>query len=503
MAQDHVRKRRVSACRQAHNTTVLPDPDACYNALLAHDTRFDGRFFVGVRTTRVYCRPVCRVRVPKRENCRFFESAAAAELGGFRPCLRCRPELAPGRAGIDSSSRLARAAALLIEGGELDRGGVEAVAARLGTSSRHLRRIFGTEFGVTPVEYAQTQRLLLAKRLLTDSALPATEIAYAAGFRSLRRFNAVFRERYRLSPSELRAKAGAQPAAALRFRLAYRPPYDWPRVLAFLAARRIVGVEMIDDRRYCRSVELHQGERVLRGWLMATPQPERALLEVDLSPSLAPAIPLVLQRVRHLFDLDCEPDEVMRGLPIEPSPAGPMRLIGAFDGFELAVRGVLGQQVTVKAAHTLAARFAAAFGQPLDDAAAPAGLTHLFPPPQVIAGVDPSAIAALGITRRRAQTLQLLAQRLTEGALRLEPRQPVEAVLAQLAEIPGIGDWTAQYIAMRALCWPDAFPAGDLAVLRTLNVKTVAQARDKARPWQPWRAYAVIDLWSRLPGVVT
>ncbi|MGD9943877.1 MAG: AlkA N-terminal domain-containing protein [Burkholderiaceae bacterium] len=482
---------------------MLPDPDACYSALLAHDVRFDGHFFVGVRTTRVYCRPVCRVRVPKRENCRFFESAAAAELRGFRPCLRCRPELAPGRAGIDSASRLARAAALLIEGGELDRGGVEAVAARLGTSARHLRRIFGAEFGVTPIEYAQTQRLLLAKRLLTDSVLSATEVAYAAGFRSLRRFNAVFRERYRLSPTELRAKAGARPAAALRFRLAYRPPYDWPRVFAFLAARLIAGVESIDANGYHRSITLRDGAHERHGWLSARPDAERSLLEIDLSPSLAAVIPQVLQRLRHMFDLDCEPDEVLRALPLMAQAGGPMRLIGAFDGFELAVRGVLGQQVSVRAAHTLAARFAAAFGQPLADSAAPAGLTHLFPSPQAVAAVEASAIAALGITRRRAETLRLLAQRLADGELRLEPRQPVDEALVQLAAIPGIGDWTAQYIAMRALSWPDAFPAGDLAVLRSLGVTTAAQARERTRAWQPWRAYAVIDLWSRPSGEPT
>ncbi|MEZ5604657.1 MAG: Ada metal-binding domain-containing protein [Burkholderiaceae bacterium] len=476
---------------------MLPDPDACYAALLAHDARFDGRLYVGVRSTGVYCRPVCRVRTPKAENCRFFASAAAAESQGFRPCLRCRPELAPGRAGIDIGSRLAQGAARLIEAGELDRHGVEGVAARVGTSSRHLRRVFAAEFGVTPLEYAQTQRLLLAKRLLTDTALPATEIAAASGFRSLRRFNAAFRERYRLSPTMLRARAGAKPASAMRFRLAYRPPCDWPRSMAFLAARTIDGVEVVGAGAYRRTVRWPVGAHDLRGWLAVRPVPSRALLEVELSASLAGAIPPILQRIRDVFDLDCEPAQVQRVVSGPSSGGGPMRLIGAFDGFELAVRGIVGQQITVKAARTLVGRLVERYGEPIDGGA-PAGLERHFPAPARIAALEPASIAGLGIVGRRAAAIRSLAQAIAEGRLALEPRAPVETTIAALQAIPGIGDWTAQYIAMRALCWPDAFPAGDLAVLKALDARTPAQARERARAWQPWRAYAVMELWASM-----
>lgn len=474
---------------------MLPDPDACYAALLAHDARFDGRLYVGVRSTGVYCRPVCRVRTPKAENCRFFASAAAAESHGFRPCLRCRPELAPGRAGIDIGSRLAQGAARLIEAGELDRHGVEGVAARVGTSSRHLRRVFAAEFGVTPLEYAQTQRLLLAKRLLTDTALPATEIAAASGFRSLRRFNAAFRERYRISPTMLRARSGAKPASAMRFRLAYRPPFDWQRSMAFLAARTIEGVEVVGAGIYRRTVRWQVGAHDLRGWVAVRPMPSRALLEVELSASLAGAIPPILQRIRDVFDLDCEPAQVQRVVPGPSSGGGPMRLIGAFDGFELAVRGIVGQQITVKAARTLVGRLVGRYGEPIEGVA-PAGLERIFPAPARIAALEPSSIAQLGIVDRRAAAIRALAQAIAEGRLALEPRAPVDATIAALQAIPGIGDWTAQYIAMRALCWPDAFPAGDLAVLKALDARTPAQARERARAWQPWRAYAVMELWA-------
>ncbi len=476
---------------------MLPDPDACYAALLAHDSRFDGRLYVGVRSTGVYCRPVCRVRTPRAENCRFFSSAAAAERHGFRPCLRCRPELAPGRAGIDIGSRLAQGAARLIEAGELDRGGVEGVAARVGTSSRHLRRVFGTEFGVSPLEYAQTQRLLLAKRLLTDTSLPVTEISIAAGFNSVRRFNAAFRERYRLSPSELRARAGARPAAVMRFRLAYRPPCDWARSMAFLAARAIERVEVVRDGAYLRTVRWSCNGRESRGWLSARPVASRALLEVELSASLAAVIPPVLQRVRDVFDLDCEPESLRGVVPARAVAGAPMRLIGSFDGFELAVRGIVGQQVSVKAARTVVARFAEHFGERIG-AGAPPGLERLFPLPATIAALDVAAIAGLGILPRRAEAIRMLAAAVADGRIALEPRAPVEATVEALKAIPGIGDWTAQYIAMRALSWPDAFPAGDLAVLRALDARTPAQARERARAWQPWRAYAVMQLWSSL-----
>lgn len=476
---------------------MLPGADACYAAILAHDPRFDGRLYVGVRSTGIYCRPVCRVRTPKFENCRFFASAAAAERHGFRPCLRCRPELAPGRAGIDIGSRLAQGGARLIDAGALDRGGVEALAARVGTSARHLRRLFKAEFGVTPFEYAQTQRLLLARRLLTDTALPATQVAAASGFRSLRRFNAAFREHYRLSPTQLRSRAGARSVETMRFRLAYRPPCDWNRSLAFLAARAIERVEFAAGDTYRRTVRWQAGDREVRGWFGVRPLPSRALLEVELSASLAEAIPPILQRIRDVFDLDCEPAQLERVLPACRAGEAPMRLIGSFDGFELAVRGVVGQQISVKAARTVIARLAERYGESLDGVAPP-GLARVFPAPATVADLGIAAIAGLGIQARRAEAVRALARAIVDGRLALAPRVPVEAAIAALRAIPGVGDWTAQYIAMRALCWPDAFPAGDLAVLKALDARTPAQARERARAWQPWRAYAVMELWASM-----
>jgi AraC family transcriptional regulator of adaptative response / DNA-3-methyladenine glycosylase II len=264
------------------------DPDSCYRALTAHDARFDGRFFVGVRSTRIYCRPVCNVRLPRRENCRFFVSAAAAEVEGYRPCLRCRPELAPGLASIDASGRLAHAAAEMIENGALETDGFEALAARVGVTSRHLRRVFAAEFGVAPIEYAQTQRLLLAKRLLTDTALSVTDVALASGFRSLRRFNALVRARYRMAPSRLRRDAAPRSLpATMRFELAYRPPFDWDGLLAFLAPRAIRGVERVAARTYARTLTVETRSGTFTGWLTVRPATRRNALVLDVSASLA------------------------------------------------------------------------------------------------------------------------------------------------------------------------------------------------------------------------
>ncbi|HEY4637679.1 MAG TPA: AlkA N-terminal domain-containing protein, partial [Burkholderiales bacterium] len=356
------------------------DPNTCYRALKARDARFDGRFFVAVSSTRIYCRPVCTVKPPRRENCRFYPSAAAAESGGYRPCLRCRPELAPGNASVDATSRVAQAAASLIEDRSLDAEGLEAVASRLGITDRHLRRAFGAEFGVSPIEFAQTQRLLLAKRLLTDTTLPVTEIAFASGFGSLRRFNALFKQRYRLQPGQLRRhmRAAVPPAAdALNFELSFRPPYDWPAVGAFLGARAVAGVEALEDGRYRRTVRIAQEGKDHLGWIEVSLSPKKPALRVAVAASLARVLPPVLSRVKALMDLACNPAEVSNALGALAKPHPGMRVPGAFDGFEVAVRAILGQQVTVAAARTVAGRFAAAFGDPVNTPFA--GLSTVFP----------------------------------------------------------------------------------------------------------------------------
>jgi len=475
------------------------DSATCYRALRARDARFDGRFFVAVTSTRIYCRPVCTVKPPKRENCRFYPSAAAAELGGYRPCLRCRPELAPGNSSIDATTRLAQAAASLIEDGTMNGAGVEGLAARLGVSERHVRRALDAEFGVSPVEFAQTQRLLLAKRLLTDTALPVTEIAFASGFGSLRRFNALFRSRYRLNPRELRRVAPRQQGAAadaLRFELSYRPPYDWDGVAAFLAARAVHGVESVEDGRYRRTVRVAAERREHRGWIEVAPSARKPALAVTLSATLAKAAPLVLGRVKALMDLSCHPAEVSRALGALAARRPGVRVPGAFDGFEVAVRAILGQQVSVAAARTLAGRFVAAFGEPVETPFPALGFT--FPAAADIAERQARDIARIGMPLARAQTVLALARAVAHGKLELVPHADIERTLASLRELPGVGEWTAQYIAMRALAWPDAFPHTDLGVMKALKEKRPQQVLAAAEAWRPWRAYAVMHLWRSL-----
>ena len=472
--------------------SMLLDPAQCYRALRSHDSRFDGRFFVGVATTRIYCRPVCTARTPLRANCRYFPSAAAAEAGGFRPCLRCRPELAPGFATVDANRRLAQAAAGLIEDGRLTDARLPDIADTLGVTDRHLRRVFQDEFGVSPIAYAQTQRLLLAKRLLTDTAMPVVDVAMASGFASLRRFNHLFRTRYRLTPAELRRKAPArEPGDTLAFEVAYRPPYDWPSMLAFLERRAIKGVEAVERGRYLRTLRIGKSA----GWLRVEPSRRRSALRVTVSSSLAGVIPAVLARVKHLFDVACHPDEIAAALgPLAHAHPG-LRLPGAMDGFEVAVRAILGQQVTVAAASTIAGRFAAAFGEPI--ATPHAALERLFPEAAAIAALDAPDIARHGIIAVRARAIVALASEMAGGRLRLDPSAPVDATLAALEQIPGVGPWTAQYIAMRALAWPDAFPHPDVAVVKAMN-RTPARALAHADSWRPWRAYAVLHLWKSL-----
>ena len=478
---------------------VTLDSQTCYRALRARDARFDGRFFVAVSSTRIYCRPVCTVKPPRRENCRFYPSAAAAESGGYRPCLRCRPELAPGNASVDAVSRLAQAAASLIEDRTLDADGLEAVAARLGITDRHLRRAFGAEFGVSPVEFAQTQRLLLAKRLLTDTALPVTEIAFASGFGSLRRFNALFKQRYRLQPGRLRKHMrGAAVAAAdtLNFELSFRPPYDWPAVSAFLGARAAAGVEVLEEGAYRRTVNIVQERKEHHGWVEVGLSPKKPALRVSVSASLAKVLPPVLSRVKALMDLACNPAEVAQALgPLAKDRPG-MRVPGAFDGFEVAVRAILGQQVTVAAARTVAGRFAAAFGEPV---ATPfAGLNTIFPTAQRVAALPYGRIARLGMPAARARTVLALARGVAQGDLVLMPNADIEATLERLRALPGVGEWTAQYIAMRSLAWPDAFPHTDLGVMKALGMKDAKRVLAAGEAWRPWRAYAVMHLWNSL-----
>lgn len=486
------------------------DPDAAYLALKARDARFDGRLFVGVTSTGIYCRPVCRVRTPRRENCRFFASRAQAEAAAFRPCMKCRPEIAPGLSHTDSSRSLAHGAAQLIE--HAVHGGqglpLPALAARLGVTDRHLRRIFQATHGVSPHDYLATQRLLLAKQLLTDTPLPVTQVALASGFDSLRRFNAAFVERYRFNPTQLRREGAAGRAAAPRgdgaLRLAYRPPYDLDAVLGFFARRQVRGVEQVDGLRLQRTLGWRHHGQPVRGWLELRFEPTRHEVHVNTSPSLAPVLGAVLQRVRQALDLDADPGRVDPVLARLPLPARPgARLPGAWDGFETAVRVVLGQQVTVKAARTLAQRLVDRYGMRVETPFA--ALTHVFPDAGTLAAADPEDIGSLGIVRQRVKALQALAAAVAHGDIALHRGAPLPATLDTLRALPGIGEWTTQVIAMRALAWPDAWPAGDIGLMNALGSCDPGAPRHLGREarhitalaeaWRPWRAYAVMRLW--------
>ncbi|HEY3864217.1 MAG TPA: DNA-3-methyladenine glycosylase 2 [Verrucomicrobiae bacterium] len=478
---------------------MILNPDQCYQAVLTRDARFDGRFFVAVKTTRVYCRPICRVKTPMRKNCRFFSHAAAAEAGGYRPCKRCRPELAPGNSLMEASSQLARSTAHYIGQDFLAERSLSELADKLGVTDRQMRRVFREEFGVSPVEFWQTQRLLLAKQLLTDSAMPVISVALASGFQSLRRFNALVKERYRLTPTEFRKGRGKQLPAIFSefpFRLSYRPPLDWNRLLGFLAARTVARVEAVHDGSYLRTVRIQRQDREFSGYLQVRHDADKNMLSVRFSDELLPVCAIVLERVKHVFDLHVDPAAVDAALGPLAAKCPGLRIPGSFDGFEMSVRAILGQQISVAGARTLAGRLVLRFGTPLQTPV-PA-LTHLFPTPRRLASAAVDQICRLGITGQRAKTLIALSQAIASGALSMEPGRRIEDTLERLREIPGVGEWTAQYIAMRALCWPDAFPHTDLGIRKALGSSNPREILQLSEKWRPWRAYAALHLWNSL-----
>lgn len=561
------------------------DRPSCYRALTARDARFDGVFFVGVTSTRIYCRPVCRAKTPREGNCRFFSNAAAAERAGFRPCLRCRPELAPGNAPVDAGVVLAERAARAIAAGALNGASVEALAESLGVTGRHLRRAVVQHLGVSPIDLATTHRLLLAKRLLHESSLPVGQVAFAAGFDSLRRFNAAFKARYRLTPAALRREAdegsahvvaGARTAASsgaragtatakhaggrastsaprrvavattpnverdvlaagdgmdaergaaddLVLALEYRPPLHWESLVGFLAARATPGAESVEQGRYAATVRLPAvlpsaesasatREREIVGHVVvemraddgrrprgATPHTAgRGTIVARISPSLVPVLMPLLARLRDLLDLDANPDVIARhlvraGVVDSAAAFAGVRIPGTLDGFALAVRAILGQQVSVRGATTVMGRLVERFGEPY--AGAHASLTRLMPTAARLAQSTTADVATLGMPGARADAVIALARAVVAGDVTLTPGADAGRVIKALTALPGIGDWTAHYIAMRALRWPDAFPANDLVLRRAAGNLTAAQLIKRAEPWRPWRAYAAMHLW--------
>jgi AraC family transcriptional regulator of adaptative response / DNA-3-methyladenine glycosylase II len=479
-----------------------------YQALVARDPRFDGVFFVGVTSTDIYCRPVCPVKPPKEANCRFYDTAAEAEQAGFRPCLRCRPELAPGQAPIDNSQRIAHLAVRRIEEGRGEEReettALEAIAGEFELSSRQVRRIIQKELGVPPMQLLLTRRLLLAKQLLTETGLPVTEIAFASGFSSLRRFNDAFATRYGMPPTRLRKQAAAEPGAVhgsgtSTLQLSYRPPYDWAGMVSFLQARALRGVEWVTESFYARTVELGDCE----GWIKVSPSNARPALLLEFTHSLSPVLPALLNRVRDLFDLSARPQIISRHLArdkvlgrLVKANRG-LRVPGAFHGFEMGLRAIIGQQITVKSATTIAGRLVTEFGRPI---ATPfAELNRLSPTPERIIRVTVDRLVRLGILRARGQCILALARAQASGQLSLEGghHPDPEAFIARLAQLPGIGPWTANYIVMRALRWPDAFPKEDIAVRKNLGGVTARRAEEISQAWRPWRSYAVLHLWNQ------
>ena len=499
------------------------EDDACYLALKARDARFDGRFFTAVSSTGIYCRPVCRVRTPKRENCRFFALAAQAESAGYRPCLRCRPELAPGATPLngaalgslqnwstqDASAILAQQAARLLDEPALWSVGTPSMAdlaTRLGVSERHVRRIFETHWGVSPLQYLQTRRLLMAKRLLTDTQLPVTQVAALSGFGSLRRFNASFVEHYRLQPRQLRKGRGpvdtALESTGIVLKGAYRPPYDVAAMLGFFATRQIAGMELVDTVQLtlARTLSLTVAKRSYSGWVQARFVPGICAVVFHISNSLGDALPQVLARLRAILDLDAEPWAINLCMQNDFPGTEGLRVPGCVDGFELGVRAILGQQITVQAARTLGARLVERLGTELPNALP--GLSRLFPSPLALVQATGEQLGQMGIVRQRQRAIQSLAQAVINGDVVLQPGVDIPATLAALQALPGIGPWTAQYIAMRALRWPDAFVAGDVALQNALGVRNAANpqraAEAASQRWKPWRSYAVVRAWASL-----
>jgi len=473
----------------------LPSPAHCEQARRARDGRFDGIFFTAVRTTGIYCRPICPAPPAHQRNVAYFPSAAAAAAAGYRPCLRCRPELSPGHAAVSEQQPLQHALALLNDG-FLQHDSAAALAAAVGLGPRQLQRIFVQQLGATPHQLHQNARLLLAKQLLSETTLPVTDVAAAAGFNSLRRFNAAFASACKMPPSALR-KRQPLPAGSYQrtLRLAYRPPLDFPAMLGFLGKRALPGIEQMDGQRHQRVVVVDGKASVI--CVRACPHRDELLLELgDTAPT---AIAGIIARVRQLFDLDadlravhaCLRNEALLAQGIQARPG--LRIPGGWDGFEIAARAVLGQQVSVAAATTLARRLVDRYGTPLTGM--PAGLDRQFPPPEALAEAP---LEQIGLPARRAATLRTLARACADGQLRFQRAQPLPAFIAQATALPGIGAWTAHYIAMRALSHPDAFPAGDLVLQQVLGQGqrlSERQAEQRSLAWQPWRAYAVLHLW--------
>jgi AraC family transcriptional regulator of adaptative response / DNA-3-methyladenine glycosylase II len=471
------------------------DWQICSRARLSRDPRFDGKFFIGVVGSGVYCRSICPAPTAKEKNVRYFPTAAAAAEAGFRPCLRCRPECSPGTpAWLGTSNTVSRALRLIGESG-LEDGGVEVLAERLGVGSRHLRRLFLKHLGATPTSVAHTRRLHFAKKLIDETSLPMTQIALASGFGCVRRFNAGIRDVYHRTPTQIRRlarKTQVQPENRYLFRLRFRPPYAWKGMLRFLAPRATPGVETVENGCYRRSISLNDSH----GYFEISLDEANHALVARVQFGDPRSLFFITERIRSMFDLNADWAAIAQTLKADPvlatrikSEPG-LRVPGCWNGFELAVRAILGQQVSVKGATTLAGRLVKTFGQEFSSAA---GLTHIFPQPHALADAN---LASIGLPRARAETIRRLAQAMCAGRINFDGVVDSTRFLSSLCQIPGIGQWTAQYVAMRALGEPDAFPSTDLGLMRAMRLQSARELERLAEAWRPWRSYAAIHLWN-------
>lgn len=483
--------------------------EICERARLARDSRFDGQFFVGVVTTGIYCRPVCPAVAPKSDNVVYYPSAAAASEAGFRPCLRCRPECAPGTPAWGGTSTTVRRGLRLIAGGALDDGGVEELSDRLGVTSRHLRRLFMKHLGASPLAVAHTQRLHFAKRLIDETALSMSHISAAAGYGSVRRFNDTFKKTYGRTPRELR-KVGEEiiekiDAANLSVRLPFRKPFDWQAMLNFFSGRATPGVESVTNDSYYRTISV-DGRH---GVISVSPLSE-SYLRLTLNSVDTRALFEIVQRLREVFDLDAPIDQITTTLKKDKSLSSlirktpGIRVPGAWDGFELTIRAILGQQISVKAATTLAGRIADRYGEKLILAAGEAenDLRRIFPTADRLRR---ARLNNIGLVSSRAETIRRVAAAADSGDLSFDVSQEPAEFCASLTSIKGVGAWTAQYVAMRVLKNPDALPSTDLGLLKALDAiggdegaSTPTMLLRKAECWRPWRAYAALLLWGSL-----
>ncbi len=502
---DHVRKPLVWAGRECENQFMeLPSHKVCYRAFQSRDARFDGLIFVGVSSTGIYCRPVCPARTPKVENCTYFSSAAAAQDAGYRPCLRCRPETAPDLASWRGTSNSVSRALALIAEGALDGEGsrVEKLAERLGLGERQLRRLFLQHLGASPVSVAQTRRVLFAKQLIHETRMPMTEVAMAAGFGSLRRFNEIFRDLFRRPPSALRRKNSAPlKEKDVVLRLRYRPPYDWKSMLSFLRARAIPGVEIVEGERYFRTVEING----TMGSIEVSHQPERNSLSVCIRFPDVKLLPAIVARARRQFDLGADIGTIGSHLSGDPALAPlvalrpGLRAPGGWDGCEIAVRAVLGQQISVAAARKLAGQLVALHGRAVPKSfRIHQGLSRVFPSAKRLASAKD---LELGMPAARLAALKAVAEAAVNDSNLFRPFGDIEDTVARLRNIRGIGEWTAHYIALRAIREMDAFPVTDIGLLRSIasidgTKTTPANLLSRAESWRPWRAYAAQHLWA-------